>query len=127
MELTDSAGPSYQSVFVPLDGLEHALGERCRALSAGSWHPSLIELEETLRRMSDQVITARDAVDALQRSQREERRRLGHDMRVALGAIAGWVHILKLEKNASENVLRAADVLDRNVRTLTKVIESGRS
>ena len=127
MESTDSMVPGYQSVFVPLNGLEDSLGERCRALSAGSWQPSLGELEETLRRMADQVVTARDAVDALQRAQREERRRLGHDMRVALGAIAGWVHILKLEKNASENVLRAADVLDRNVRTLTKVIESAPS
>ena len=127
MESTDSLVPGYRSVFIPLDGLQDTLGERCRALSAGSWQPSVGELEETLRRMVDQVVTTRHAVDALQRAHREERRRLGHDMRVALGAIAGWVHILKLEKNASDNVLRAADVLDRNVRTLTKVIESGPS
>jgi len=42
---------------------------------------------------------------------------------VALGAIAGWAHVLRLEKNASENVTRVADVLDRNVRALTKIAE----
>ena len=62
--------------------------------------------------------------DALREAQRVERRRLGHDTRVALGAIAGWTHILRLEKSASETVTRAADVLDRNVRALARVIDS---
>ena len=69
-------------------------------------------------------MATRRAVQALQQAERDERRRLGHDMRAALNAIAGWAHILRLEKTASPNVLHAAEVLDRNVRALTKVIET---
>jgi hypothetical protein len=124
METEPLALQGYQSVFVPLDRLEDALGRHCRTLSAGSWRPNVQEVEETLRGLADQVVTVRYAVDALQRAQRDERRRFGHDVRVLLGTIAGWVHILRQERNASDSILRAADVLDRNVRALTKVIES---
>ena len=121
---TEALAQGYQSVFVPLHRLEDALGQHCQTLSAGSWHPNLPEVEETMRGLADQVVTIRYAVDALQRAQRAERRRFGHDVRVLLGTIAGWVHILRQEQNASEGVKRAADVLDRNVRALTSVIES---
>jgi light-regulated signal transduction histidine kinase (bacteriophytochrome) len=120
----DTLAQRYHTVVTPLSGLEATLGQHRQALSAGSWRPSADELAQTLLQLADQVVSARHALEELEQAQRNERRRLGHDMRVALNAIAGWAHILRLEKNPSDNVMRAADVLDRNVRTLTQVIES---
>jgi hypothetical protein len=120
---TDSLARRYEAVLAALADLDHELIERRKALGTGSWRPGLPELDEILRHLTDQVGTARLAADTLQQRQREERRQLGHDIRAALGAIAGWAHVLRLEKNASENVTRVADVLDRNVRALTKIAE----
>ena len=76
------------------------------------------------QQLAGQVMAAREAVEALQQAQRDERHRRNHEMRSALNAIAGWVHILRLEPNATPAVARAADVFDRNVRVLTKLIDS---
>lgn len=120
----DSLAERYRTALAPLSGLEEVIGRHRDALAGGSWDPNPDEVVAALQVLEDQVAAARRAVEALQQAERDERRRLGHDMRVALNAIAGWAHILRLEKSASENVLRAADVLDRNVRALTKVIEA---
>jgi signal transduction histidine kinase len=55
---------------------------------------------------------------------RDERRHLGHDLRVPLNAIAGWTHILRLDATSASTVHRAVDVFDRNVRALTRLIET---
>jgi signal transduction histidine kinase len=114
----------YSSVLSPLATLTDALDRRCEALSIGAWTPNSDELTEALQQLVQQVAATRDAVEALQQAQRDERQRRGHEMRTALNAIAGWAHILRLETNATATVTRAADVLDRNVRALTKLIDS---
>jgi len=43
---------------------------------------------------------------------------------VPLNAIAGWTHILRLDATSATTVNRAVDVFDRNVRALTRLIES---
>ncbi|HEY7653536.1 MAG TPA: histidine kinase dimerization/phospho-acceptor domain-containing protein, partial [Methylomirabilota bacterium] len=54
----------------------------------------------------------------------KERNQLSHDLRVPLNAIAGWAHILRLEASTPDTVRRAVDVFDRNVRALTRLIET---
>jgi hypothetical protein len=120
---TDSLAERYEALAVAFGVLEHELGEHRKALGTGAWRPGPAELEGLLRRLADGVAAARLAADALQQGQRAERRQLGHDIRAALGAIAGWAHVLRLEQNAGEKVARVADVLDRNVRALAKVAE----
>jgi uncharacterized protein YukE len=122
--VADSVAEGYQAILRELTAMEEALGRHCEGLSAGSWRPTAGECAAALQGLADQVTTTRRAVEALQEAQREERRRLGHDIRGAVNAIAGWTHILRLERNPSERVARATDVLDRNVRTLAGVIES---
>jgi len=119
-----AAAEAYQPVFDSLSDLEKELGERGRALSAGEWRPGAPELEPVIEHLAEQVASARRAVGVLQQSQRAERRQLAHDMRVSLGAIAGWAHVLRLEQGGSGNVARAADVLERNVRALAMLVES---
>jgi hypothetical protein len=121
---SDASAEGYQPVLSSLSDLERDLGERGRALSTGEWSPGAPELEKIMGRLAEQVAGARREVGVLQQSQRAERRQLAHDMRVSLGAIAGWAHVLRLEQGGSNNVARAADVLERNVRTLAMLVES---
>jgi len=120
----DSPSNGGRAVLDELAGLEETIRRHREGLAAGSWHPTSGELVEALQHLADRVAATRRSVEALQQAQRDERRRLGHDMRAALNTIAGWAHILRLERNPSERVARAADVLDRNVRALAGVIES---
>ncbi|MGH7415781.1 MAG: histidine kinase dimerization/phospho-acceptor domain-containing protein [Candidatus Rokuibacteriota bacterium] len=95
----------------------------------------LADLEATVGRLSglsDQaradlagrVAALRASLEEEREAGREERHRLSHDLRVPLNAIAGWTHILRLDAATAATVDRAADVLDRNVRALTRLIEA---
>src|SRR5262245_7113961 len=75
--------------------LENVIRGHGEGLAAGSWRPTSGELVEALRHLADEIAATRRTVEALQQAQRDERRRLGHDMRAALNAIAGWAHILR--------------------------------
>jgi signal transduction histidine kinase len=90
-------------------------------------------LEEAVARLSDGPERAplaegghalREAMDRLDELDRDERHHLGHDLRVPLNAIAGWTHILRLDATSAATVHRAVDVFDRNVRALTRLIET---
>ena len=93
----------------------------------------LERVERALERLSEvperatlaaDVIALREALQRLQRIERDERHRLGHDLRVPLNAIAGWIHLLRSDAAASSTMARAVDVFDRNARALTRVIET---
>jgi len=43
---------------------------------------------------------------------------------VPLNTLAGWTHILRLDAATSSTVQRAVDVFERNVRALTRLIET---
>src|SRR5262249_54997147 len=120
----DPLGEADASVRNELGGLENRVARHFQDLSAGSWRPTSDELIETFQGLRDQVEAIRRGVESLRQAQRDEGRRVAHDVRAALNAIAGWTHVLRLEKNPSERVAHATDVLDRNVRALAGVIEA---
>ena len=74
--------------------------------------------------LEDDVHALRKMVDRLEGLERDERHQFGHDLRVPLNAIAGWTHILRLDASSIGTVQRAVDVFDRNVRALTRLIET---
>ena len=90
-------------------------------------------LERTLARrpdrsdrapLEDDVHALREMIDRLEGLERDERHQFGHDLRVPLNAIAGWTHILRLDASSAATVQRAVDVFERNVRALTRLIET---
>lgn len=90
-------------------------------------------LEQTLARqpersdrapLEDDVHALREMIDRLEGLERDERHQFGHDLRVPLNAIAGWTHILRLDASSTGTVQRAVDVFERNVRALTRLIET---
>lgn len=93
-----------------VETLEHALAE----LPPGRERASL----------ADDVHALREVVDRLEGIERDERHQFGHDLRVPLNAIAGWTHILRLDASSTGTVQRAVDVFERNVRALTRLIET---
>ena len=99
-----------QDVRARLDRLEQGVTR----LAEGPERAALVETVQALR----------ETVGRLEGVERDERHRLGHDLRVPLNAIAGWTHILKLDATSAATVTRAVDVFDRNVRALTRLIES---
>ena len=74
--------------------------------------------------LAEGVHALREAMNRLEELDRDERHHLGHDLRVPLNAIAGWTHILRLDATSAATVDRAIDVFDRNVRALTRLIET---
>jgi signal transduction histidine kinase len=74
--------------------------------------------------LAEGVRALREAMDRLEELDRDERHHFGHDLRVPLNAIAGWTHILRFDANSVPTVHRAVDVFDRNVRALTRLIET---
>jgi hypothetical protein len=90
-------------------------------------------LEHTLERLpagtdrgpvESDVHALRQTIDRLEGVERDERHQFGHDLRVPLNAIAGWTHILRLDASSAGTVQRAVDVFERNVRALTRLIET---
>jgi K+-sensing histidine kinase KdpD len=79
--------------------------------------------DEARADLTDRLTALRAGLEADRLAGREELHQLGHDLRAPLNAIAGWAHILRLEATTEGTVLRAADVFDRNVRALTRVID----
>ena len=74
--------------------------------------------------LESDVHALRQIVDRLEGVERDERHQFGHDLRVPLNAIAGWTHILRLDASSTGTVQRAVDVFERNVRALTRLIET---
>ena len=74
--------------------------------------------------LAEGVRALREAVDQLEGVERDDRHHFSHGLRVPLNAIAGWTHILRLDATSPATVHRAADVFDRNVRALTRLIET---
>ena len=70
------------------------------------------------------VTALREALERLEGLERDERHQLGHDLRVPLNTIAGWTHILRLDAATPSTVQRAVEIFDRNVRALTRLIET---
>ncbi len=80
--------------------------------------------DEARADLAGRVAALRRSVARRREAEGLERHQLGHDLRGRLNAIAGWTHILRLESTTPTTIGRAAEVLDRNVRTLTGLIEA---
>jgi signal transduction histidine kinase len=74
--------------------------------------------------LAGDVTALREALERLEGLERDERHQMGHDLRVPLNTIAGWTHILRLDAATPTTVQRAVDVFERNVRALTRLIET---
>jgi len=80
--------------------------------------------DEARADLAGRVAALRGSVERQREAEDVERHQLGHDLRAPLNAIAGWTHILGLESTTPTTIGRAAEVLDRSVRTLTGLIEA---
>src|SRR4029453_142167 len=83
------------------------------------------------------ITALRETLERLEGLERDARHRLrdglrgaphtpgrGQALRVPLSRLAGWPHILRLDAAPPSTVQRAVDVFERNVRALTRLIES---
>jgi signal transduction histidine kinase len=95
-----------------VDQLEAAIGRQ----------PNLSD--EASGELAGHLAGLRECLEQEHEAAGKERNQLSHDLRVPLNAIAGWAHILRLEASTPDTVRRAVDVFDRNVRALTRLIET---
>jgi signal transduction histidine kinase len=93
----------------------------------------LDRVERTIGRLSTEperailaadVAALREGLQRLGGLDRDARHQLEHDVRVPLNAIAGWTYILRSDATAPGTVARAVEVFERNVRVLTRLIET---
>jgi signal transduction histidine kinase len=80
--------------------------------------------DEARGELAGHLAALRESLEQEREAEGERRNQLSHDLRVPLNAIAGWTHILRLEASTPDTVRRAVDVFDRNVRALTRLIET---
>jgi len=80
--------------------------------------------DEARADLADRLAAVRATLEQERLAGLEELHRLGHDLRAPLNAIAGWTHILRLDSTTAGTVQRAAEVFDRSVRALTRLIET---
>lgn len=64
------------------------------------------------------------ALDVLNRSAEDEREHLAHALRTPLNALAGWIGVLREHAANPATVHQAADVLDRSVSTLARIVDA---
>lgn len=79
--------------------------------------------DETRADLASRVTAVQASLETEHCADREQRHQMSHDLRTPLNAIAGWTHILRLDAT-SGTVLRAAEVFERNVRILTRLIDT---
>jgi len=80
--------------------------------------------DEARADLAERVAALRASVERQGEAAGEARHQLAHDLRAHLNAIAGWVHILRLERATPATIGRATEVFDRSVRTLIGLIEA---
>jgi signal transduction histidine kinase len=99
------------AMFAISTALSIAIGARAR-------HAALAERSELLRveQQAQQDVSAAEANKHLALS------KLSHDLRTPLSTIVGWAQVLRAQ-NPPEQMLRGLEVIERNARTQTRIIE----
>lgn len=81
------------------------------------------ELEKEKESLLENERTLRLEAERANRIKNEFLATLSHELRTPLTAIAGWAQILLMGKTDPETVQRAAEVIDRNTRLQTNLID----
>ena len=63
-------------------------------------------------------------LDLLKRATEDDRELLAHALRNPLNAIAGWIGVLREHAENPATIHQAADVLDRSVSALTRIVDA---
>lgn len=79
--------------------------------------------EQQLVRLLAREQAARKEAEAANRAKDEFLATVSHELRTPLNAIAGWVQILRKSGNDGEAFAHGVNIIDRNVKTQTKIIE----
>ncbi len=82
-----------------------------------------IAREEQLVRLLGREKAARKEAEAANRSKDEFLATVSHELRTPLNAIAGWVQIMRSKKLNPESYAHGLEIIDRNVKVQTKIIE----
>ena len=62
-------------------------------------------------------------LEVMTRSTEDDREQLAHAFRTPLSAIAGWIAVLREQADNPATVRQAADVLERSVTTLARIVD----
>jgi signal transduction histidine kinase len=99
------------ATFAVSTALSIAIGARAR-------HAALAERSELLR-VEQQ---AQQDVSAAEENKNLALSKLSHDLRTPLSTIIGWAQVLRAQ-NPPEQMLRGLEVIERNARTQTRIIQ----
>jgi PAS domain S-box-containing protein len=131
-----ASGMSFDMTF-PLkgaDGVFHPFLTRCLPIrdEAGEivlWFGTNTDVSEQRRiiqereELLESERAARSAAEQASRMKDEFLATLSHELRSPLSAISGWSQILRESTDDPAEILEGLDVVDRNVRVLTQLIE----
>jgi PAS domain S-box-containing protein len=115
------------AIVVPLQARGRMLGAISLAMAESGrtyTETDLRLMEELARRASIAIDNARLFADAESANQAKDEflARLSHELRTPLNAILGWTLMLRTT-DARDRLARGLDVIDRNGRALTRIIE----
>ena len=79
--------------------------------------------EQQLVRLLAREQTARKEAETANRAKDEFLATVSHELRTPLNAIAGWVQILRKNVSDAESFAHGIEIIDRNVKMQTKIIE----
>jgi len=79
--------------------------------------------EDALRQTAEQLRRLNMELEEAIRSKDQFLITLSHDLRTPLTAIGGWVRLLQSAKLSPEQAARALDVIARNVKTQTRIVD----